>query len=74
MLSQWLLSASLLASGAAALLIQPTNTTQNSDVVELVAANTDFGALQPLTQSASVNLNVILLSQPRAFFVFQDGR
>jgi hypothetical protein len=74
MLSQWLLSASLLASGAAALLIQPTNTTQNSDVVELVVANTDFGALQPLTQSASVNLNVILLSQSRAFFVFQDGR
>ncbi|KAG9655140.1 hypothetical protein KCU64_g6742, partial [Aureobasidium melanogenum] len=58
MLSQWLLSASLLASGAAALLIQPTNTTQNSDVVELIVGNTDFGALQPLTQSASVNLNM----------------
>lgn len=62
MLSQWLMSASLLASGAAALLIQPTNTTQNSsDVVELIVGNTDFGALQPLTQTASANLNVFLL-------------
>lgn len=68
MLSQWLMSASLLASGAAALLIQPTNTTQNSsDVVELIVGNTDFGALQPLTQSASANLNVFLLLE--RFFI-----
>ncbi|KAK6001885.1 hypothetical protein QM012_002375 [Aureobasidium pullulans] len=59
MLSQWLMSASLLVSGAAALLIQPTNTTTNSsDVVELIVGSIDFGALQPLTQSATVNLNM----------------
>jgi len=59
MLSQWLLSASLLASGAAALLIQPTNITQNStDAVELNLDTTNFGALQPLTQGASVGLNM----------------
>ncbi|KAI4718280.1 hypothetical protein E4T48_05521 [Aureobasidium sp. EXF-10727] len=57
MLSKWLLSASLLASRAVALQIQPTNTTQNSNDVELIVGGTDFGALQPLTQSADANLN-----------------
>jgi hypothetical protein len=61
MLSKWLLPASVLASGAAGLLIQPTNVSQTSSDVELIVGGQNFGAVQPLTSSASSNLNVIAL-------------
>lgn len=61
MLSKRLLPASLLASGAVGLLIQPTNNSQTSSDVELIVGGQNFGAVQPLTQSADANLNVIAL-------------
>ncbi|KAI5241533.1 hypothetical protein E4T43_05344 [Aureobasidium subglaciale] len=70
MLNQWLLPASLLASGAAALLIQPTNITQQSNDVNIVVGGTSFGYLQPLTTTADDNLAVMLSSKP---FVTNDA-
>jgi hypothetical protein len=58
MLSKWLLSSGLLASRAAGLTIQPTNNSQTSTDVELIVGGQNFGNVQPLTSSASANLNV----------------
>lgn len=58
MLSRALLPATLLASGAAGLLIQPTNVSQTSTDVELIVGGQTVGAVQPLTESADANLNV----------------
>ncbi|KAI4755915.1 hypothetical protein E4T51_10997 [Aureobasidium sp. EXF-12344] len=57
MLSRALLPATLLASGAAGLLIQPTNISQTSTDVELIVGGQTVGAVQPLTESADANLN-----------------
>ena len=67
MLSKSLLSASLLATGAAGLIIQPTNNSLTNNNVELLVNGQNFGAVQPLTESADVNLNVSAfykISQP----------
>ena len=58
MLSRALLPATLLASGAAGLLIQPTNVLQTSTDVEIIVGGQTVGAVQPLTESADANLNV----------------
>lgn len=68
MFSKRLLPASLLVSGAVGLLIQPTNISQTSSDVELIVNGQNFGAVQPLTQSADANLNVIALFHVQSTF------
>jgi len=58
MLSKWLLSSGLLVSRAAGLTIQPTNNSQTSSDVELIVGGQNYGNVQPLTSSASANLNM----------------